>query len=335
MRAMTIALGVVSVSALALLCRLFLLPGARRARLAFVHRFLNSGRVKVEPRRFADSERLSRYVIRVMGMNPGSFTLQGSNTYLVGTGRNRLLVDTGEGRAAYLKVLVKVLRQERATLDKIIITHAHFDHVGGLLQLRKKFPKATVYKFKLWDKEKDIDGGEYRHICARQQLSVDGATVRVLHTPGHTRDHVALYLQEDNALFTGDCVLGQGTAVFESLHMYMNSLYALRNEAENAEAAGKGAVKLYPGHGDVVKNGMEHLEQYIRHRQLREDQILEMLEEKSVVKLEEAVNKIYEDQHLNFILKVGARRALRQHFDKLEKDGEVKRVGWKRWKRTA
>ena len=333
----SVAVGLLSVSAVALVCRLFFLPGALRARLTLLHFFANNGRVRVKPRRFPKSSKLSPCVIRVMGMNPGSFTMQGTNTYVLGTGRERILVDTGEGRRAYMTNLLNVLKEERATIEKIILTHSHFDHVGGLKQLRQRYPRAKVYKRKVTDDETDIDGKPLRHLSPSQQLSVDGASVRVLYTPGHTRDHVALYLQEDNALFTGDCVLGGGTAVFEHLKPYMSSLRKLRSEINSHEAAGKGAVKLYPGHGDVVVEGKKQVEEYIHHRQVREEQLLKMLEEKREVELERAVRKIYADQRLNFILKFGARRAIRQHMEKLEKEGVAKRVGWfgERWKRTA
>lgn len=77
-----------------------------------------------------------------------------------------------------------------------------------------------------------------------QEIKVEGATVRVHHTPGHTTDHVILTLLEDNIVFSGDCILGEGTAVFEDLFMYMKSLNRILELKPQF---------IYPGHGNIIK----------------------------------------------------------------------------------
>ncbi|KAJ9051365.1 Beta-lactamase-like protein 2 [Entomophthora muscae] len=67
--------------------------------------------------------KLSSRVIRILGLNPGSFTLQGTNTYLVGTGKQRMLIDTGDGREEYLNLLASVLEEQNVAIYKILITH--------------------------------------------------------------------------------------------------------------------------------------------------------------------------------------------------------------------
>lgn len=93
-------------------------------------------------------------------------------------------------------------------------------------------------------------------------------TLHVLFTPGHAADHCCFWLEEENGLFTADCVLGHGSVVFNDLYNYMASLKKLEQLAP---------TKLYPGHGVVVENGLSRIRQYIKYREERESQIVDLM----------------------------------------------------------
>jgi glyoxylase-like metal-dependent hydrolase (beta-lactamase superfamily II) len=248
-------------------------------------------------------------VVRVLGENPGPYTLHGTNTYLVGTGRRRILIDTGEGAPAYIGELRAAMHAHGVDeIACILITHHHRDHVGGIADIRRAFGgDVDVWKRRRQcggttddgDKEGasvdgDIEGGvRYRWLHDGQEWTCDGARIQALTTPGHTDDHVAFMLlpsdDETNTsssssssngsdgsgsvpVFTGDCVLGCGTAVFDDLHTYLRSLRRL------LDAQPRIGVVL-PGHGPTLDaaTGRQRIEAYIAHRRLREVQIVNAL----------------------------------------------------------
>ncbi len=118
--------------------------------------------------------------------------------------------------------------------------------------------------------------------------------LQVLHTPGHTVDHIALLIVSSSAdpaevgtLFTADAVLGHGTAVFEDLGLYLQSLEKMKRARQNAvvDRGDNGQItgeegKLapaFPGHGTVIPHARAKIEEYIRHRAMREKEVLEVL----------------------------------------------------------
>ncbi|KAI5460253.1 beta-lactamase-like protein [Mariannaea sp. PMI_226] len=210
-------------------------------------------------------ERLSPACIRILGGNPGKFTLQGTNTYLLGTGRRRILIDTGEGRNSWISCIKSTLEEENATIDAALITHWHHDHTGGIQDLLRLSPNTCVYKH-------DPDPGQL-DIADGQQFFVEGASLTASHTPGHTSDHFVFVLKEEDAMFTADNVLGHGTAVFENMSKYMQSLDRMKPMFSG---------RAYPGHGAVIEDGPGRIAEYIAHRRQREGQVLQTLALKTV-----------------------------------------------------
>lgn len=148
------------------------------------------------------------------------------------------------------------------------------------------------------------------------------ANLRIYHTPGHTKDHIILHLEEENALFSGDCILGEGTAVFEDLYDYMKSLETILSL--------KPAV-IYPGHGPIVEDPVNKIQFYIHHRNEREKQILEFLSSdrsRGHTSLD-IVKGVYKD--LGEHLYPAAQHNVEQHLAKMEKEGRVKKSSVALW----
>jgi len=267
--------------------------------------------------------RLSPHVVRVLGCNPGNMTLQGTNTYLVGTGSSRLLIDSGEGgKEEWREGLQGVLQEEKCRVQRLLLTHWHHDHVGGVREVLEMNDNATeVLKWPRREaKEPDIlEGLGVVQLKDGLDVGVEGAGLRVLHTPGHTSDHVVLHLKEENAVFTGDCILGEGTAVFESLHHYMKSLEVILALKPS---------RLYPGHGPVVDDPVPKIEYYIRHRKEREEQVLSQLSSVPCSSMD-IVKQVYKDTPVQ--LHGAANINVNHHLEKLRVEGKVIKEdgGWK------
>ena len=164
-----------------------------------------------------DVQTWSERVVTALGQNPGAFTGPGTNTYLVGTSRRRILLDTGDGRIEYLAVLARALSEAGVTeIQEIVLTHGHPDHIGGAASVMERYGPLRVAKLGHAPFDEPYDF-EIHEIGEGDVVETEGATLRALHTPGHAPDHLCFVLEQEQAIFTGDNVLGVGTTVILSL----------------------------------------------------------------------------------------------------------------------
>ncbi len=271
-----------------------------------------------------DFARHSSRVATVLGHNPGPFTGPGTNTYLVGSGKRPILLDTGQGVAIWADLLVAALSElcGTDTIDRIVLTHAHIDHIGGVRQVRERIGDVEVLKMP-WDGHDAPAGKPITPIGHNGVVKGEGVTLRTVHTPGHAPDHLCYYLEEERALFTGDVVLGAGTTVIPDdtgdLVEYMDSLRRLLElDLET----------IYPAHGPVIRKPKEKIREYITHRELRELQVLEALGQ-GPMEVMAIVKKIYFD--VPEYLHQAAASSVRSHLKKLGKEGRVTEHE-KRWR---
>ncbi|TMW60287.1 hypothetical protein Poli38472_000329 [Pythium oligandrum] len=283
---------------------------------------LSKGGVSSKLTKIPDVDVLVPGIIRILGKNPSRMTLQGTNTYLLGEGPNRVLIDASDGNLPYIDTLLRVCESHGVTeITDLVITHGHSDHIGGILHLREAFPLIKMWKFmpphgddkKLRYKNAECETLLVQPLSEGQTFQIPGtkAVLRTEYMPGHCADHVCFVLDDtktkQTTLFSGDCILGEGSCVFDSLKDLMASLHRLR--AINPRI-------IYPAHGPVVTDAIGKIEEYITHRQQREDELLRVLTStEAALSSKELVQKIYEK--LPFLLQLAARKSVEKHLDKL------------------
>jgi endoribonuclease LACTB2 len=269
--------------------------------------------------RLPDVDVWSERVTVALGQNPSPFTGPGTNTYLVGTGSRRLLIDPGEGRPSYLPVLERALDAAGCEgIEAIVLTHGHPDHMGGVRSVRERFGEVPIWK-RPWPGSDERYGLALRPLDEGARVHTEGATLRALHTPGHAPDHLCYVLEEERALFSGDNVLGVGTTVIPlesgDLGDYMQSLERMLAEKP---------ARIYPAHGPAIEDGVGKIHEYIAHRRARETEILAQLGPtgRSVMEIVAAVYAAYPAS-----LHAAAAQSVGHHLRKLEREGRARREG--------
>ena len=231
---------------------------------------------------YGQVDTVSPLIRRVVANNPGPFTYTGTGTYIVGRSAPRAgvaVIDPGPLDEAHLAALLAAV--EGQTVSHVLVTHTHRDHAPlarplaeavGAPILAAAPPVRTIHASATPDEDDDESFSPDIILCGGERLAGDGWTIEAMATPGHASNHMAFVLAEENALFSGDHVMGWSTTVVAppdgDMTAYMASLEAV---------IGRGFATLWPTHGAPITEPGPFLEAYRTHRLGREAQVLARL----------------------------------------------------------
>ncbi|MFH1602654.1 MAG: MBL fold metallo-hydrolase [Pseudomonadota bacterium] len=242
-----------------------------------------------------------------------------TNTYLVVGTQGAVFVDTGWDRPGEAEARIDYwAKLGRPPFKGIAVTHRHAPHWGNAPAIQKACGNAPIIaSFAEKDEiEARMHGAKVdRPVRDGETLSLGDITLEFIDAPGHTYGSMAVFIRESRALFTGDTVMGTGTSVVNpgegeiSLFLQTMDKFLRYNP-----------TVIYPGQGPVVKQPRAKLEELIRHRREREQQIVALLEN-GPSSVEQLATVLYADvregvAHL-------ARNQVKSHLIKLEKEGRV------------
>ena len=222
-------------------------------------------------------DRISPLVRRLIADNPGPFTFRGTGTYIVGQGEVAV-IDPGPELPEHLDAILRATQGE--TIAAIAVTHTHLDHSPLSAALARATgarihglpaPHAAEASIRL-------DEG-HDHSFTPDVLTHDGGriagpswTLEAVATPGHASNHLCYALVEENALFSGDHVMGWSTTVVSPPDGDMGDYLASLDRIAERRFS-----RLFPTHGPPIEEVAPFLEAYKAHRLERERQILDQI----------------------------------------------------------
>lgn len=272
---------------------------------------------------------LSPLVGRVLAPNPSPFTYTGTQTYVVGES-DVAVIDPGPDDPAHLAALIAAIgdRPVRA----ILCTHTHRDHspAAAPLSERTGAPVTGCAPLTLDDDGPRADAAfdaAYRPdrvLADGEQVAGTGWTLEAVATPGHTSNHLCFALPQENALFTGDHVMGWSTSIVSppdgDMTAYMASMQRL---ADRTDAI------YYPAHGDPVETPQRLVRGMMGHRKQREGQIVRFLKRNGASEIPMMVAEMYKG--VDPRLHSAAGRSVLAHLIDLDGRGLAAATGDGRW----
>jgi glyoxylase-like metal-dependent hydrolase (beta-lactamase superfamily II) len=255
--------------------------------------------------------------IQLDARNPAPMTGRGNNTYLlVGSRSVATLIDAGVGAPGHLAEVAAILLRRRARLTQILITHAHADHASGAAALAAAYPDVRFRKHP-WPEMDARYPVRFEPLADGDAVEIGGQQLQVLHTPGHSPDHLAFWHEASRTVFTGDLVVAGGSVMLDwsgggDLGRYLASL-----ERVLALAPGR----LLPAHGACAADPAAVLQGHLDHRRMREHQVLDALNS-GLDTVRGVTESIY--YGLDPALVPAARENVRAHLEKLKAEGRIR-----------
>ncbi|MEO6225255.1 MAG: MBL fold metallo-hydrolase [Sphingomicrobium sp.] len=224
---------------------------------------------------YAKLETLEPGVARLLANNPSAFTYFGTQTYVVGQAEVAV-IDPGPDLPEHVDAIERAIAG-RAVVA-IMCTHTHRDHSPASRPLAKATGApiigcAALALETVGPRADAAFDGDYvpdRILADGDCVTVDGAPVTAVATPGHTSNHLCFAYR--GALLTGDHVMGWSTTVVfppdGDMAAYLHSLDKLRQRDDRV---------YYPAHGPPVDKPQSYVRHLVGHRMQRETQILALV----------------------------------------------------------
>lgn len=257
------------------------------------------------------TQQLDELTTVVLAPNPSPLTLEGTNTYLLGTPGSGevVLVDPGPDLIAHRRAVDAAAAGRDAAVVAVVLTHHHADHAQAAAW-------ADDWGAPLWAFTPAlIESAQAEPLRDGEVVRCAGVGLEAVHTPGHCSDHLCLRVVETGVVLTGDHVLGRGSSLVAHPDGDMaHYLASLRRLGE------LGAPALYPGHGPVVDDPGGVVAGYLVHREERERQVLAALRlgDRTPAGI---VARVYAD--VDPELHPAAERGVRAHLRKLVAEGRA------------
>ncbi|MFE0435197.1 MBL fold metallo-hydrolase [Streptomyces nigra] len=271
-----------------------------------------------QPRDTVVSGPATARAVNVLAPNASPMTLDGTNTWIVAEPDSDLavVIDPGPQDEAHLRNVMATAERAGRRIALTLLTHGHPDHAEGAL----RFAELTGTHVRALDPALRLgDEG----LAAGDVVTVGGLELRVVPTPGHTADSLCFHLPADQAVLTGDTILGRGTTVVAHpdgrLGDYLDSLRRLRSLTVD-----DGVHTVLPGHGPVLEDAQGAVEFYLAHRAHRLAQV-ETAVENGYRSPSEVVAHVYAD--VDRSLWPAAELSVRAQLDYLEEHGLIERPG--------